>query len=354
MVAIPKRQAVLTLDASIPAQRLADIRNNLSAIVAARGHLWLGGDEGTEIDRVEADGTGGFGHHQRFDLEPILDLPSGAGSEIDIEGLDFSAGYLWMIGSHSLKRKKAEEDKVAEKNRKRLAELVAEPNRHTLARIPLDGDSRPAAKMGDLQAARLAGDQTGNELTKAIRADTHLGASCNVASKENGLDIEGLAVVNDRVFVGLRGPVLRGWAIVLEFEWKDSKPGLLALAGRVRKHFLQLDGLGVRELAIRGKDLYILAGPTMDLDGPVFIYRWPKALDTTEEVVLWRKDLEHVISVPFGTGRTTGRDHAEGITLMNQQDPAEIMVCYDSPAEARLVEQRPEQVRLDIFEIPAS
>ena len=55
MVAIPKRQAVLTLDSSMPAQRLADVRNNLSAIVIARGHLWLGGDEGTEIDRVKAD-----------------------------------------------------------------------------------------------------------------------------------------------------------------------------------------------------------------------------------------------------------------------------------------------------------
>ncbi len=148
--------------------------------------------------------------------------------------------------------------------------------------------------------------------------------------------------------------MLRGWAIILEFEWTDSGPGSLALAGRVKKHFLQLDGLGVRELSIRGKELYILAGPTMDLDEPVSLYRWPKALDIAEEALVWRKDLEIVLSVPFGTGTAAGRDHAEGITFIDREaSEAEILVCYDSPAEARLVSGRPEQVRLHIFEIPA-
>ncbi len=31
-----------------------------------------------------------------------------------------------------------------------------------------------------------------------------------------------------------------------------------------------MEGLGIRELVIQGKDLLILAGPSMDLDGPVF------------------------------------------------------------------------------------
>jgi uncharacterized protein DUF3616 len=354
MPALPKIQPVLTLDASIPAAELAKIRDNFSAIVFAGGHLWLGGDEGTQIDRVTADGAGNFGGHQRFDLASILALPSGAGSEIDIEGLDFSLGHLWIIGSHSLKRKKADDDKSAQKNRERLKEIVAEPNRHTLARVPLDGAGKPAAESGGLRAARLEGDSKGDQLTRAIRADDHLGLSSGVPGKENGLDIEGLAVAEHRVFAGLRGPVLRGWAIVLEFEWKDSGPGAIALASPVKKHFLQLEGLGVREMAIRGKDLYILAGPTMDLDGPVFIYRWLKTLDNTQEALVWRKDLTKVLSVPFGTGTSAGRDHAEGITFIDGGTTgAEVMVCYDSPAEGRLVSGRSEQVRLDIFEIPA-
>ena len=41
-----------------------------------------------------------------------------------------------------------------------------------------------------------------------------------------------------------------------------------------RKHVLRLDGLGVRDLCPHGEDLLVLAGPTMDLDGPVHVFRW--------------------------------------------------------------------------------
>ena len=45
----------------------------------------------------------------------------------------------------------------------------------------------------------------------------------------------------------------------------------------MRKHFLQLDGLGVRDLHFCGDDLYILAGPTMVLNGDIRIFKWPAA-----------------------------------------------------------------------------
>ena len=45
-------------------------------------------------------------------------------------------------------------------------------------------------------------------------------------SKDNGLDIEGLAVLGNRVYLGLRGPVLRGRAIILELELEESEPGV--------------------------------------------------------------------------------------------------------------------------------
>ena len=41
------------------------------------------------------------------------------------------------------------------------------------------------------------------------------------------------------------------------------------------KHFLDLGGLGVRDLSVDGDDLIVLAGPTMLLDGPVRLLRWP-------------------------------------------------------------------------------
>jgi len=347
---------VLTLDVTIPEAGRAKIRDNFSAIVLAGEHLWLGGDEGTMIDRMTVDSANNFSQHKRTNLGtffPLVSKPNGEVSEVDIEGLHFDGGYLWFVGSHSLKRKKPEADKTAEKNRERLGKIEAERNRHTFARLPVDAAGNLAKSVGALTAARLDGDAVGDQLTHSLRADKdYLDIFCAVPSKENGIDIEGLAVTGTRTFVGMRGPVLRGWAVILEFAWKDAGAGLLVIDGKIKKHFLQLDGLGVRELAIEGKDLYILAGPTMDLDGPVYIYRWRKALENTTEALVWQKDLERVLAVPFGQGTSAGRDHAEGISLIAKSGgPLSVMICYDSPADARLVKDHPELVAVDVFDI---
>ena len=66
------------------------------------------------------------------------------------------------------------------------------------------------------------------------------------ASKE-----EGIGIYQNRIFLGLRGPVLQGWAVVLEIELEDSSSGLLKLGpiGEAKelykKHFLWVNGLGI-------------------------------------------------------------------------------------------------------------
>ena len=42
--------------------------------------------------------------------------------------------------------------------------------------------------------------------------------SSQIPGKGNGLDFEGIAVRGRPVFIGLRGPVLREWAVVIEFS----------------------------------------------------------------------------------------------------------------------------------------
>src|SRR4026208_47701 len=98
---VPLSSPILRLDPSLPKKELEKIRDNFSAVVLHDGHLWLGGDEGTSIDRMTLEADGNFGSHARFDLAPLLNLPGG-GEEIDIEGLNVDGGYLWLIGSHSL------------------------------------------------------------------------------------------------------------------------------------------------------------------------------------------------------------------------------------------------------------
>ena len=63
------------------------VREDLSAVVRVGDDLWLGCDEGTNLDRVSLTRANAFGAHKRFKLAEILGLDDDE-QEIDIEGID--------------------------------------------------------------------------------------------------------------------------------------------------------------------------------------------------------------------------------------------------------------------------
>jgi hypothetical protein len=344
------------------------LRNNLSVIKQSGRCLWTASDETDTIERLITEDWRTFGRHTPYKLTDFFDLP--AMGEVDIEGLSVDGDYLWVCGSHSLKRKKPDPDEHgAEEALERLTKVECEPNRYLLGRIPLirDGEddvytlcrSAPSGNGATLTAGRLKMDAKGaNALTKALRNDEHLSRFMAIPSKDNGFDIEGISARGERVFLGMRGPVLRGWAIVLELEVTekggDSRSAGLKLnrigpgGERYRKHFLDLDGLGIRELSLEGDDLLILAGPTMDLDGPVVLYRWRGAWNQREETVIPRDRLERVMDIPHGIGL----DHAEGATQFDQPGkPLAVLVVYDNPGPDRLA-LNGAGVAADLFPLP--
>jgi hypothetical protein len=142
-----------------------------------------------------------------------------------------------------------------------------------------------------LRAAALPQSGERNILLDALQDDEHLGAyvSNPLPSKENGLDIEGLAVRGNKLLLGLRGPVLAGWAMLLEIEVEETEPGVLGLCeigdqGRLyKKHFLNLGGRGIRDVVLDGDDLIILAGPTMDVEGTMLFYRLSDAVNLKKD-----------------------------------------------------------------------
>jgi hypothetical protein len=332
----------------------ASLRDGLSVAVQIGNSLWLANDETTSVERLNIQ-TAAAGQvvqcneHRSFSLLDLLNLPlKDPEAEIDIEGVAFApeSGYLWLTGSHSLKRKKPEVDRTAEKNIKRLSTVTADGNRFTLARIPLvrqpDGDVLARKVDADARtAALLRGDETGNDLTTEIAADDQLRDFLRIPGKDNGFDIEGLVVIGSRLLLGLRGPVLRGWAVLLEIEPELSAGSTDTLVlkkigpngRRYRKHFLALNGLGIRDLCMQGDDLLILAGPTMDLDGPVTVFRWRGGFTADGESVIFADQLESVLDIPFGQGD----DHAEGMCLFQSGEATEpsLLVVYDSAAQGR-------------------
>lgn len=337
------------------------VRNNLSAIETVGRCLFVGQDEGARIERlVTRDGTS-FREHTPFFLSDIFDLPAGPDGEADIEGLALDDGYLWVAGSHSLARKKPkpDEDDAAE-SLARLTEVKRDANRCLLGRIPL----KPAGEDGVFDLVREHDGRTAacirmgskrSDLAKLLKDDDHIGRFMKVPAKENGFDVEGLAARGDRLFLGLRGPVLRGWACILELTVAEDAPGRLTPvpigAGRLpyHKHFLDLDGLGIRELTFDGDDLLVLAGPTMDLDGPLTVWRWTGCLEATEQQVIARDRLSRVLDLPHGIGF----DHAEGMAhLAMPSAPERLLIVYDNPGAGRRHSDGG-GVDADAFELPA-
>ncbi len=352
-VAKPVRRLLLDLTHSDAAAASSDgpVRDDLSVVAQSGRCLWTASDETTTLERLVTTDWESFGEHRPFRLGDFFDLPAGPDQESDIEGIGIDGSWLWVTGSHSLKRKKPGQDERSDPDAllERLARIECEPNRYLLGRIPLV----PEEREGVFTLARTAPDPNGgkprtaaclktkggsNALTSALRRDVHLAPFLNVPAKENGFDIEGLAAHGDKLFLGLRGPVLRGWAVILELSVKVTKSGDLKLrrigddGERYFKHFLDLDGLGIRELCFHGEDLLILAGPTMDLDGPVVLYRWRGALTASDDSLVPAERMERMFTVPHGAGF----DHAEGMTVLNAPDrPPALLVIYDSPGADR-------------------
>ncbi|TNY37491.1 DUF3616 domain-containing protein [Thermomonospora catenispora] len=331
-----------------PESQAALTHVNLSAVRQDGRCLWVAGDETATVERLtaelDADGAvTGYGDQRTIPLADLVDLPAGPDEEADIEGLACADGWLWAVGSHSLKRKRIKEGHSDAKARKRLATVVREENRHILVRIPLttgpDGLPQAVRADGDRTAAVLGG--RGDSLTDLLADDPHLAPFLNIPGKDNGVDIEGIAAVGERLYIGFRGPVLRGWAVLVEIRPKThpDDPGRLKLRRidgdeRYRTHFLDLGGLGIRDLCPDGDDLLILAGPTMALSGPVRVLRWRGAAKAAAPGIVHRSELDHLGDLPHGDGE----DHAEGIAVLDESHGPgpTLLVVYDSPAAARL------------------
>jgi hypothetical protein len=325
---------------------------NLSGAAFTDDWLWVVGDEAAGVERLRRLEPVGrellrFGDALTFPLSEVLDLPGADDDEADLEGLGACDGWLWLVGSHGLKRKNAKADKSDVDNAKRLTRIVLDGNRRLLARVPIergaDGAPRLVRQASDgRRAMRLKGDAERNLLMQLLADDPHIAPFLDIPGKDNGFDIEGLALAGDRLLLGLRGPVLRGWTTLLELavqpqgEWLRLAP-LSGDGALLRKHFLQLGGLGVRDLHFDGDDLFILAGPTMVLDGDIRLFRWPGArgmLVGSREPVRFQPTFAEPMELPH----TPGADRAEAFCALPDgmaRGAPSWLVLYDAPRAER-------------------
>jgi hypothetical protein len=172
--------------------------------------------------------------------------------ELDAEGVAYGDGYFYVIGSHGRPRHEADATKEARN------EAQAKASRYVF-RVAFD-----------LNAVDLNGRLTGAlelkpsvELPTFITAEPALASSFDRALEENGLTIEGVAVRDGRLYVGMRGPLLADdTAAMLSVPLETLFDGR---QGAAQLHRLDLGRRrGVRDVVSFERGFLLLAGPVND------------------------------------------------------------------------------------------
>ena len=129
---------------------------------------------------------------------------------------------------------------------------------------PAGADSKPLAA-NDWQDAVETTYRLSDYLAKADEAGAFFGKSLDEA--ENGLNIEGLAIVGGRLLVGLRAPALSEAAYIVAADIADLfRPGKGPAKGKGEVIPVKLGkNMGIRDLAsLPDGRLLVLAGPAQD------------------------------------------------------------------------------------------
>lgn len=187
-------------------------------------------------------------------IKLIDDKLNGEPVSLDGEGVAFADGYFYVIGSHGRPRS----DKSPEE---RKAGLIASSK---LIRFKLN-------------AARTGADElaVSTKLAALIAAEHLFDADRDKELEKGGLTIEGIAVRDDLLFAGFRGPTVgknKKAAVIMSAalgHFFDGKPA------NAKFHQIKLgNGRGVRDLAPYENGILILAGPVTSNEGVYSVLRW--------------------------------------------------------------------------------
>ncbi|MGC9385961.1 MAG: DUF3616 domain-containing protein [Hydrogenovibrio sp.] len=226
--------------------------DNISGLVITDRFMALATDEGTALQILPK--RNGVYQAEASGKLTLTDSPD----ELDLEGLAWQKPYLYAIGSHSKKRKKIKPGASDKKNLKRLTPIHDEPSRNVLFQIELS-DTLEVVSLKHLN------------LLPNIHANEMLAPFTALPSKENGIDIEGLAVTEKHLFVGFRGPVFRGnLAAILKF---DLNKKAFALSD-AKLRLVNLNGLGIRDMMAFEDQIYLLSGPVNEVPNQYQVHAW--------------------------------------------------------------------------------
>ena len=231
----------------------------------------------------------------------------------DTEGLALADGYIYTMGSHSCS-----------------GGGKFRPSSFLLSRFRVAADSAPDAPGTVERSWRLADALVASEVGAAYGK-----------KKDDGTNVEGIAVADGLVYAGLRTPLLDNRAVIVTAPVAQLfAPGVAPLdPSVVRTWRVPLGpGSGVRDLAaLDGGKLLILSGPThIQTDVP---YRlWIADRTRLNDPPLFLANVtpleDQAGLTPLGRGYGGDRPKAEAVAVLEQTaDTITVLVMYDNVDE---------------------
>lgn len=225
--------------------------------------------------------------------------------EFDGEGVAYAAPYFYVTGSHGCTR----------------SDDAFQLSSFLIARFRVDGGEKP---VGTVELSWRVSEL----LQRAEAVAPYLGKPHDKAS--DGLDVEGLAVTGDRLWLGLRAPARDGRAFLIGADVDEifaagtgpapSPPVVVSFKAGAKR--------GVRDLApLADGRLLVLVGPAQDQDVPyALILLDPVDAGSAREL---------------GELRARKNAKAEAVTILAEgRDELRVLVGYDGVKNGEFEEYR--------------
>jgi hypothetical protein len=160
----------------------------------------------------------------------------------DAEGAAYADGFFYIVGSHGRGR---HSDKRNDSS-------------YAVFRFPVDkGTGKPAFKVSEDE---VVGVKSSTRLRGALRGGDGINDFFNKPLAKGGVNVEGIAVKNGRMHLGLRGPSIEEHAFILSVDADAVFTKNQSLDASVRRLKLGTNA-GIRDLASVRDGLLVLAGP---------------------------------------------------------------------------------------------
>jgi hypothetical protein len=179
--------------------------------------------------------------------------PEGKSGDPDAEGVAYDGGYFYITGSHGRSRNTDKPNASSY----RVFRIKADPR---TGRPPVTSDDE------------VVGIESSDRLKGLIAAAAPVGRFEDRPLAKGGLNVEGIAVKNGRMFVGFRGPSIDRQAFIMSL---DADALFTGAGTRARMHALALGkNVGIRDLAAVDDGLLVLSGPMREEKKPFAVWLW--------------------------------------------------------------------------------